>query len=162
MISNKYITYYLLNMAKKKNSIKKPKDPLKEIGNFFKKIGNGFKKLEGFFKAIGAFFGFIGKVFISIFSYIICGFKMIIMLPLCFKWYSLDILGKTLYSPIGFLFFALGLKNIEKMIWGIIQDIDCFVLSIFGGNLTTVWEGATKQCYSCKIKPIPKFPKIKL
>ena len=158
MISNKYIIYYLLNMAK----LKKPKDPFKEIGNFFKKIGDGFKKIEGFFKAIGQFFDFLGKVFISIFSYIICGFKMIITLPLCFKWYSLDILGKTLYSPIGFLFYVTGLKFVEKMIWDLIQQIDCFALSIFGSNLSTTWEGATKQCYSCKIIPIPKFPKIKL
>jgi hypothetical protein len=131
------------------------KDPLKELGNFFKKIG-------GFFKAIGKFFEFIFNIFKSIFSYIMCGFKMIVTLPLCFKWYSLDILGKTLYSPIGFLFFALGLQKIEKMIWDVIQQIDCFILSIFGGNLSTIWEGATKQCYSCKIIPIPKFPKIKL
>jgi hypothetical protein len=146
MISNKYIIYYLLNMAK---------DPLKELGNFFKKIGN-------FFKAIGQFFDFIFNIFKSIFSYIMCGFKMIITLPLCFKWYSLDILGKTLYSPIGFLFFVLGLKDIEKMIWNVIQQIDCFILSVFGRNAASTWEDATKQCYSCKIIPIPKFPKIKL
>jgi hypothetical protein len=138
------------------------KDPLKEIGKFFKKIGDGFKKLGDFFKVIGKFFDFIFNIFKSIFSYITCGFKMIITLPLCFKWYSLDILGKTLYSPIGFLFFALGLKSIEKMIWNIIQQIDCFILSVFGSNVTSVWEGATKQCYSCKIIPIPKFPTLRI
>jgi phage-related protein len=88
------------------------KDPFKEISNFFKKIGGIFKEIQNFFvkvgnafKAIGTFFTFLGNVFKSIFSYITCGFKMIITLPVCFKWYSLEILGKTLYSPIGFLFF---------------------------------------------------------
>lgn len=145
------------------------KDPFKEITNFFKKIGGIFKEIEKFFvkvgnafKAIGTFFTFLGNVFKSIFSYITCGFKMIITLPACFKWYSLEILGKTLYSPIGFLFYVTGLKFVEKMIWDLIQQIDCFALSIFGGNLTTVWEGATKQCYSCKIIPIPSFPRIDL
>ena len=138
------------------------KDPLKEIGNFFKRIGEGFKKLGDFFKVIGQFFDFIFNIFKSVFSYITCGFKMIITLPLCFKWYSLDILGKTLYSPIGFLFFALGLQNVEKMIWDIIQQIDCFMLSVFGSNITTIWEGATKKCYSCKIIPIPRFPTLRI
>jgi hypothetical protein len=131
------------------------KDPLKELGDFFKKIGN-------FFKAIGQFFDFIFNIFKSIFSYVMCGFKMIITLPKCFKWYSLDILGKTLYSPIGFLFFVLGLKSIEKMIWDIIQQIDCFIYSVIGRNMASTWEGATKECYSCKIIPIPSFPRINL
>jgi hypothetical protein len=151
-------------------------DPFKELSDFFGKIGDMFKKLDGFFgeiaaffvkignafKAVGTFFTFIGDVFTSIFSYITCGFKMIITLPKCFKWYSLDILGKTLYSPIGFLFFALGLQEIEKMIWDIIQSIDCFILSIFGSNISKVWDDATHECYSCKITPIPSFPVINL
>jgi hypothetical protein len=129
------------------------KDPLKKIGDFFKKIGD-------FFKKIGKFFVFIGDVFKSIFSYIICGFLMIIKIPQCLKWYSLDILGKTLYSPFAFSFFIFGLTSIEKMLWNIIYDIDCMCYSMTGFNFVSFPNSVIKECYSCKIYPIPKFPKF--
>ena len=136
------------------------KDPFKKITNFFKKIGDFFKKIGDSLKKIGLFFKFLGDVFKSIFSYITCGFKMILTIPQCMKWYSLDILGKTVYSPIAFMFFITGLGAIEKMIWDIVGQIDCAIYSITGFHIAAYPDEVNKTCYSCKIIPIPKFPKF--
>jgi hypothetical protein len=121
---------------------------------------NPFKAIGKFIKSLGKFFKFIGDVFKSIFSYITCGFKMIITLPICFKWYFLDILGKTLYSPFAFLFFILGLTSIEKMLWKVIYDMDCTIYSLTGFHIISYPDSVMNSCYSCKIVKIPKFPRF--
>ena len=140
------------------NIFKSITDGFKKMADIFKVITDGFKKLADFFVKIGKFFIYIGDVFKSIFSYIMCGFLMIVKIPLCLKWYSLDILGKTLYSPFAFLFFIFGLTSIEKMLWDIIYDIDCTCYSMTGFHIASFPDSVIKDCYSCKIYPIPKFP----
>ncbi len=134
---------------------------VKKIPKSFKKIGNSISK--GFtktLKMITKFFKYVGDVFLSFFSYIECGFNKVIKLPQCMGWYTLEIIGHILYIPFGFFFWLFSLQSVERMIWGILEDIDCFCYKSTGYHLIHYSDSIIKKCYKCKIKKMPKFPKM--
>jgi hypothetical protein len=156
-------------IKKMQNGVKQiPKIPkmaadkvIKPMVKSFKKIGSTISK--GFTKTIGMivkFFKFIGDVFLSIFSYIECGFYKVIKLPQCMGWYTLEIIGHILYIPFAFFFWVFSLQSIEKMIWDVLEEIDCFCYTATGYHLIHYSDTIIKKCYKCNIKKMPKFPKM--
>jgi len=75
-------------------------------------------------------------------------------------WYTLEIIGHILYIPFGFFFWLFSLQSVERMIWGILEDIDCFCYKSTGYHLIHYSDSIVKKCYKCKIKKMPKFPKM--
>lgn len=122
-----------------------------------KSISSGFMKT---IKMITKFFKYVGDVFLSIFSYIECGFTKIIKLPQCMGWYLLEVIGHILYIPFSFFFWLFSLQSVERMIWRIIEDIDCFCYTATGYHLIHYSDTILNKCYKCKIKKMPKFPKM--
>ena len=122
-----------------------------------KQISGGFTKIFGI---ITKFFKYVGDVFVSIFSYIECGFYKVIKLPQCMGWYMLEVFGHILYIPFGFFFWVFSLQAIEKQIWGVLEDVDCFCHASTGYHLIHYSDSIINKCYKCNIKKMPKFPKI--
>ncbi len=134
---------------------------VKKIPKSFTKVGKQIS--GGFMKVLGMitkFFKYVGAVFTSIFSYIECGFYKVIKLPQCMGWYLLEVFGHILYIPVGFFFWVFSLRAIEKKMWGILEDIDCFCHASTGYHLIHYSDSIIKKCYKCNIKKIPKFPKM--
>lgn len=133
------------------------KEGAKGIGGMFKKIRDGLNKIP---KQITKFFKYVGDVFLSIFSYLECGAQKIGTLPQCMGWYLLEIIGYILYIPFAFFFWLFSLQSIEKMIWNVLEDIDCFFYASTGYHLIHYSDSIIKKCYNCKLKKMPKFPKM--
>jgi hypothetical protein len=135
---------------------------VKTIINGVKSIGSGvtgiMNQIKDFVYKIGKFFIWIGDIFVSLFSYIECGFYRVIKLPQCMGWYLLEIIGHILYIPFGFFFWVTGTQNIEKQIWAMIEEVDCFCYTSTGFHLIHYSDSIINNCYKCTIKPIPKFP----
>jgi hypothetical protein len=138
-------------------------------GNPFSKLGNSIKKnfksagkqiTKNILKPITKFFKYIGDVFLSIFSYLECGAQKIGKLPQCMGWYLLEVLGHILYLPFAFFFWLFSLQSIEKMIWNVLEDIDCFFYASTGYHLIHYSDSIINKCYKCKLKKMPKFPKM--
>ena len=136
-----------------------------KINSLFSSITKGFKVVTDIFNMIkdfvfkiGKFFIWIGDIFVALFSYIECGFYRVIKLPQCMGWYLLEIIGHILYIPFGFFFWVTGTQKIEKQIWDMIEEIDCFCYTSTGYHLIHYSDTIIKNCYKCTIKPIPKFP----
>ena len=127
-------------------------------------VKNGITKttsgISGIFKKLGKFFVWIGDTFVSLFSYVVCGFYMVVKFPQCFGWYALEVLGHVLYIPFGFFFWVTGTRKIEKQIWNMIEQVDCFCYSTTGFHLIHYSDSIIKKCYSCKVKPFKKPPKF--
>lgn len=127
-------------------------------------VKNGIKKttsgISGIFKKLGKFFVWVGDTFVSLFSYVVCGFYLVIKFPQCFAWYGLEVLGHVLYIPFGFFFWVTGTRKIEKQIWNMIEQVDCFCYSTTGFHLIHYSDSIIKKCYSCKVKPFKKPPKF--
>jgi hypothetical protein len=127
---------------------------LSDIGKIFSLLGSFVPKVLSF---ITKFPINLFKTFVSIFSYIICGFTRILTLPKCFGYYLLEIIGHILYIPFAFGFWLLGLGWLEKQIWDLIDKIDCAFYSATGFHLIHYSDTIIKNCYSCKIIPMPHW-----
>jgi len=136
----------------------------KGITNIKKDMSKGLKKtskgISDVFKRMGKFFVWVGDTFVSLFTYIMCGFYMVIKFPQCVAWYSLEMIGHIFYIPFGFFFWVTGTQSIEKQIWNMIEQIDCFCYSTTGFHLIHYSDTIIKKCYSCKVKPFRKPPKL--
>jgi hypothetical protein len=130
---------------------------ISEIKNGIKKTTSGISNI---FKKMGKFFVWIGDTFVSLFSYVVCGFYLVIKFPQCFAWYGLEVVGHVLYIPFGFFFWVTGTQKIEKQIWDMIEQIDCLCYSTTGYHLIHYSDSIIKKCYSCKVKPFKKPPKF--
>ena len=162
------------------NDIKKTGDDMSDwfnkLGNQmtdgFNKVTDGFNKVTNWFKAIGDFFTEIGNFFKRVFTNIgnfmtkvfqvfgcniKCGFNFIANLNNCFGWYFLDVIGKTMYVPIGFIFWLFDLQNIENMIWEYIEEIDCICKNLTGFHLIHYSDSINKKCYSCCCDNFPNI-----
>lgn len=168
---------------------RRKKKPMREgLFNPFKGINeliNGFKRMINFFKLVGRIFGYVGELFRYLFkyiqrvmnniaeafkyiprvfvwlgSYIAGGMKFITNLNKCFGWYGLDAFGQTLYLPVKFIFWIFGLQEIEKMLWKIVEDIDCMAKKITGYHLTHYPDSIQDRCYSFCPDEFPEFPKM--
>ena len=130
---------------------------LSAITKGIKKTTNGISNV---FKRMGKFFVWVGDTFVSLFSYVMCGFYLVIKFPQCMAWYSLEMIGHIFYIPFGFFFWITGTQNIEKQIWNMIEQIDCFCYSTTGFHLIHYSDTIIKKCYSCKVKPFKKPSKF--
>jgi hypothetical protein len=137
-----------------KNGIKKT---TRTVKNGIKKTTSGISNI---LKKIGKFFVWVGDTFVSLFSYVVCGFYLVIKFPQCFGWYALEALGHVLYIPFGFFFWVTGTQKIEKQIWNMIEQVDCFCYSTTGFHLIHYSDSIIKKCYNCKVKPFKKPPKF--
>jgi hypothetical protein len=151
----------------------------------FDEVTKGFKRMVNFFKVIGRVFEWIGDLFRYLFwyighifdnfskafnyiprvfqwlgSYLTGGLKFITNLNKCFGWYSLDVLGQTLYSPIKFLFWLFSLQYIEDMLWGYAESIDCMVKKYTGYHLIHYSDSIQDRCYSFCPDEFPRFPDL--
>lgn len=143
----------------------------KRIGNFFKVIGDIFNYIPKLFNYLSSYlrkvfdnitkaFKYIPAVFIWLGSYLTGGLRFIINFPKCFGWYSLDVLGKTLYSPLKFLFWLFNLQYIENMLWGYAENIDCICKKYTGYHLIHFSDNIIDQCYVFCPDEFPKFPDL--
>jgi hypothetical protein len=152
------------------DGFEKVKNGFDDMKNFFDKIGDFFRAIGDFFEAIGEFFnrvfGNIGKIFTEylpkVFKVIGCNikcwFNFIANLNNCFGWYFLDVIGKTLYIPIGFIFWLFNLENIENKIWEYLEEIDCICKNLTGFHLIHYSDSINKKCYSCCCDDFPGDP----
>jgi hypothetical protein len=87
-----------------------------------------------------------------------CMTKMVRNFPGCIPWYFLDVLGKILYAPFGFLFWLFCLQDSERSIWEIIYEIDCEFKDMSGFSLVHFPDYVMQDCYTCNLEPVPKAP----
>ena len=109
------------------------------------------------FKKIFMVFAFFGSVFIWSFENITCGLEMFMNFRQCFFWYLLEIIGQTLYLPIRFLVWILGLKSWETYTWDKIQAADCAFFDLTGIHIIHYSDDVLKRCYKCNPRPFPKW-----
>ena len=96
-------------------------------------------------------------IFKSLFSYLECGFDMVVNLPRCWYYYALDLVGQLIYLPIRFVVWLFSLEEIENAIWDYVDEADDMVKEATGYTLIHYSDSIIKKCYSCKIKPMPKI-----
>jgi hypothetical protein len=131
------------------------KEGAKGISGMFKSVGKSITK--SILNPLTKFFKYVADVFVSIFSYLECGAIKIATLPQCMGWYLLEIIGYILYIPFAFFFWLFSLQSIEKMIWDVLEDIDCFFHASTGYHLIHYSDSIIKKCYKCKLKKMPKW-----
>jgi len=109
------------------------------------------------FKKVFLVFAFFGSVFTWCFKNITCGLEMFMNFRQCFFWYLLEIIGQTLYLPIRFLVWILGIQTWEKFTWDKIQAADCAFFDLTGIHVIHYSEDVLKRCYKCNPGPFPKW-----
>jgi len=143
----------------------------KRIGKFFVSIGQVFTYIPKLFKYLAWYIGkvfdnitkafkYIPSVFQWLGSYLTGGVRFITNLNKCFGWYSLDIFGQILYSPVKFLFWLFSLQNIENMLWDYAESIDCMVKKYTGYHLIHYSDSIQDRCYSFCPDEFPLFPNL--
>jgi len=108
-------------------------------------------------KVVFSVFAFFGSVFTWSFKNITCGLEMFMNFRQCFFWYLLEIIGHTLYLPVRFLVWILGIQKWEKYTWDKIQEGDCAFYDLTGIHLIHYSEDILQQCYKCNPGPFPKW-----
>jgi hypothetical protein len=147
------------------------KDIFNKITNFFRTIGDVFNYIPNLFRYLGSFikrildniveaFLYIPRVFVWLGSYITGGLRFITNLNKCFGWYSLDVFGQILYSPIKFLVWLFKLESIENMLWEYAENIDCAVKKATGYHLIHFSDSIQDRCYSFCPDEFPEFPRL--
>jgi hypothetical protein len=114
-------------------------------------------RVFGIFKKVFLVFAFFGSVFTWCFKNITCGLEMFMNFRQCFFWYLLEIIGQTLYLPIRFLVWILGIQSWEKFTWDKIQAADCAFFDLTGIHVIHYSEDVLKRCYKCNPGPFPKW-----
>ena len=114
-------------------------------------------RVFGIFKKVFLVFAFFGSVFTWCFKNITCGLEMFMNFRQCFFWYLLEIIGQTLYLPIRFLVWILGIQTWEKFTWDKIQAADCAFFDLTGIHVIHYSEDVLKRCYKCNPGPFPKW-----
>jgi len=114
-------------------------------------------RVFGIFKKVFLVFAFFGSVFTWCFKNITCGLEMFMNFRQCFFWYLLEIIGQTLYLPIRFLVWILGIQTWEKFTWDKIQAADCAFFDLTGIHVIHYSEYVLKRCYKCNPGPFPKW-----
>jgi len=109
------------------------------------------------FKKVFMVFAFFGSVFTWSFKNITCGLEMFMNFRQCFFWYLLEIIGQTLYLPIRFLVWILGIQKWEKYTWDKIQAADCAFFDLTGIHIIHYSEDILNRCYKCNPGPFPKW-----
>lgn len=132
----------------------------KEITKPFDVIMRFINQIKTVFDQIKCFFTGIGDVFIAIGNYFICGVEKIVSLPSCFLYYFLDILYNIFIAlPIWFLTLIFPpLKQIVKMVYGFMMQIDSASYKSTGFHIFRYQEGVLNRCYRCK--GLTKIPNI--
>ena len=116
---------------------------IKDIGRGFKKMGDALKKIPQFFRAIG--------------SYLKCGVARIKSMPSCMPWYLLEIFGQIIYLPFRILFWMTRTKEIEKLLWKKMEELDKMIHNISGLHIIHYPDFIQDSCYRCKgMVPFPK------
>jgi hypothetical protein len=118
---------------------------------------NTISRVFSIFKKVFMVFAFFGSVFTWCFANITCGLEMFMNFRQCFFWYLLEIIGQTLYLPIRFLVWLLGIKTWEKYTWDKIQAADCAFFDLTGIHVIHYSEDILKRCYKCNPGPFPKW-----
>jgi hypothetical protein len=147
------------------------KKGFQRMSNFFRSVGDIFKYIPRLFKYLGSYivkvfdnvaeaFKYTPRVFIWLGSYITGGLRFVTNLNKCFGWYSLDVFGQILYSPIKFLFWLFSLQYIEDMLWGYAENIDCMVKKYTGYHLIHYSDSIQDRCYSFCPDEFPRFPDL--
>jgi hypothetical protein len=114
-------------------------------------------RVFGIFKKVFLVFAFFGSVFTWSFKNITCGLEMFMNFRQCFFWYLLEIIGQTLYLPIRFLVWILGIQSWEKYTWDKIQAADCAFFDLTGIHVIHYSDDILKRCYKCNPGPFPKW-----
>jgi hypothetical protein len=118
---------------------------------------NIITRIFGIFQKVFMVFSFFGSVFIWCFANITCGLEMFMNFRQCFFWYLLEIIGQTLYLPIRFLVWILGIQKWEKYTWDKIQAMDCAFYDLTGVHIIHYSDDILKRCYKCNPGPFPKW-----
>jgi hypothetical protein len=141
-----------------KDGFDKVKDGFNKMADWFTAIGDFFNEINNFFQRVFSNIGgFLTRVFKVIGCNIKCAVNFIANLNNCFGWYFLDVIGKTLYLPIGFIFWLFNLQKIENMIWDYIEEIDCIFKNLTGFHLIHYSDSINKKCYSCCCDDFPNI-----
>jgi hypothetical protein len=104
---------------------------------------------KAFICLIKGFWAYLGAIWECIFSYIYCGFLMILNLPFCLAWYLLEIVGYILYLPFFLFFYLFNLQKTEKQLWDLIKNFDKIFVSITGNSFMHFPESIVTKCYQC-------------
>ena len=140
-----------------KKTIKKIENIFKFIPNFFKYLFNYFISIQNNIKKV---FIYVGDVFKWLGLYLAAGMKFIVNFPDCFKWYSLEIVGNILYTPIKCVVWLFEMKNTEKNIWKNLEKMDCTVKKFIGFNIIHYSPSIQMKCYTFCPPDFPRFPKM--
>lgn len=88
------------------------------------------------FKKINGFIEFFVDIFASIESYLLCGIQKIVMLPQCWYYYALEMIGKLYYLPIALIVWLFSLQEVESVVWDTLEEMDRFVYQLTSGQKT--------------------------
>ena len=125
---------------------------MKSIGDVFNDLGNFFTMIPREFEKVGKFFVWIGDVFVALGDYIKCGFRMIVNLPNCSKWYFLQFIGKIVYWPWATIFYLADIQYIEDLLWDIVYSIDEIIYDAIGLHIAHYPDDINDMCYECNVK----------
>jgi len=170
---------------KTKETFNRAGESLKKSFQIFEEVKKGFQRMSNFFRTVGDIFNYIPRlfkylssyivkvfdnvaeafkytprVFIWLGSYLTGGLRFITNLNKCFGWYSLDVFGQILYSPIKFLVWLFKLESIENMLWDYAENIDCAVKKATGFHLIHFSDSIQNRCYSFCPDEFPQFPRL--
>ena len=161
-ISTKAEATAMKNAAKAESTAMRNKAELKTQAEVLhkkkaKSTMNIISRAFNIIKVVFSVFMFLGSVFTWCFKNITCGLEMLMNFKQCFFWYLLEIIGQTLYLPIRFLVWILGIQKWEKYTWDKIQVGDCAFYDLTGIHLIHYSEDILQRCYKCNPGPFPKW-----
>lgn len=91
-------------------------------------------------------------------SYWNCVSKSISNFKTCIIFYFLEILGQLFYLPFRIVFWIFCLDDIERYIWGLLEEADQYVMGISGWHIIHWPDSVIQDCYSCSIDAPPSIP----
>jgi hypothetical protein len=101
------------------------------------------------------FFDFIITLFFFSYTWMMCLFKNIKNIHVCFFFYILEIIGQILYLPVRVFLFLTSLIKInlykqEKMFWDFIDLADSIFFKFTKFHFAHYPRNIREQCYNCK------------
>jgi len=98
---------------------------------------------------------FIVTLFVFSYTWMMCLFKNIKNIQVCFFFYLLEIIGQILYLPIRIFLFLMSLIKInlykkEEAIWEMVEYLDTIVFAKTHMHICHYPKNIREQCYNCK------------
>jgi hypothetical protein len=100
-------------------------------------------------------FDSIFTTFVFSMSWMMCLFKNITNIQVCFFYYLLEIIGQILYLPVRIILwllfkFRLDMYPLETKIWELVEYADRVVMKTAGFHITHYPKNIRDTCYNCK------------